>query len=250
MKKLITTLLGVTFSLTLYGQISFLDYTDGRELTYYNTTYKVWSSPNEILESIFTSGKKLYINMGSIDNQYLKEFGQYTDGSYVEDPEEVQGIIKYAPNDRKILYHAMRNVFTLEELEAHPKLMLIVHFVVDNQGKILESSIGFPIQRDYVIQPQQIAALETMLRKNLTFVLDTERAAKFNYFQGEVWLYFRDFINEPTLPDGVQFIGETSQAITSLYTIRLVEDFNYFGEFESTTSPSPITGLYTGELVP
>lgn len=250
MKKLTCILFGLLCSLTLYGQTSFLDYSDGKEFSFYNTTYKVWNQVDRFMELLHDSGQEARVGLESITNAKFDHLGQYVDGSYTDTPEEVSNIILSSNRHKSILYHAMRNVFSLGELETHPKLMIFVYVVVDNQGTILETATGFPISGSYVIQPQQIAALETMIRKNLTFVLDTERAAKFNYFQGEIRLAFGNYINEPTLPDGVQFIGETSQAITSLYTIRLVEDFNYFGEFESATSPSPITGLYTGELVP
>ena len=131
----------------------------------------------------------------------------------------------------------MRNVFTLEELKNNFQTRIVINIIVDDQGGILESCVGFPIKGSYVIQPQQIAALETMIRKNLTFVLDEERAAKFNYFQGEFWLFFRDFIQEPTLPEGVESLGEISQISTPLYTIQLVEDFNYFGTIEGREEP-------------
>ena len=238
MKKLIFTLLGVTFSTMLHAQVSFLDYRDGREFCYYETTYRTWSVPDKILERVSSLDKSLYVGLGAVENEQFQQCGQYVDGSFVEDPDETYGIIKYAPNDRKILYHAMRNVFTLEELEANPKTILIVHFSVDNQGNILETYIGFPIRRDYVIQPQQIAALQIMIQKNLHFVLDEERAAKFNYFQGEFWLFFRDFIQEPTPPEGVESLGEISQISAPLYTIQLVEDFNYFGTIEREEKPT------------
>ena len=238
MKKIVLFCVGVLLNISAFSQTTFFDYTDGKEFCYYGTTYCVANPAEQLLQRIYEMNKSLYVGLGAVENEQFQQCGQYVDGSFVEDPDETYGIIKYAPNDRKILYHAMRNVFTLEELEANPKTMLIVHFSVDNQGNILETSIGFPIRRDYVIQPQQIAALQIMIQKNLHFVLDEERAAKFNYFQGEFWLFFRDFIQEPTLPEGVESLGEIGQISTPLYTIQLVEDFNYFGTIEREEEPT------------
>ena len=229
--------LGVLINISSYSQTAFFDYTDGKEFCFYGTTYCVANPAEQLLQRIYEMNKSLYVGLGAVENEQFQQCGQYVDGSFVEDPDETYGIIKYAPNDRKILYHAMRNVFTLEELEANPETMLVVHFSVDSQGDILETSVGFPIRRDYVIQPQQIAALQIMIRKNLHFVLNEERASRFNYFQGEIWLFFRDFIQEPTLPEGVESLGEIGQISAPLYTIQLVEDFNYFGTIEGRGEP-------------
>ena len=230
MKKLLITLLVVCVNFTAYGQLAYEDYRDSLEFTYYGTTYRLSNPVYRFWDYVREKGT--HVSLESVANQRFEDLGVYTDGNVAQDLDEIQGIIKYAPNDRKILYHAMRNVFTLEELEANPNSMIIFSMVINNQGDILETSVGFPVKGSYVIQPQQIAALETMIRKNLTFVLDEERAAKFNYFQAEVWLFFRDFIQEPTLPEGVESLGEIGQISTPLYTIQLVEDFNYFGTIE------------------
>ena len=236
MKKLILTLLGIAFSGMLYGQLAYEDFHDDQEFTYYGTTYRLSNPRYRFLEKMRAIGN--YVRLESTSNQRFEDLGVYTDGNVAQDLDEIQGIIKYAPNDRKILYHAMRNVFTLEELEANPNSMIIFSMVINNQGDILETSVGFPVKGSYVIQPQQIAALETMIRKNLHFVLNEERASKFNYFQGETWLFFRDFINEPPRAEGVESLGEISQISTPLYTIQLVEDFNYFGTIEREEKPT------------
>uniref|UniRef100_UPI00405770E2 hypothetical protein n=1 Tax=Alistipes sp. TaxID=1872444 RepID=UPI00405770E2 len=248
MKKLLFTLLGLLCSLSALSQISYFDYTDGREFTYFGSTYRVDGIPDDILRNIYDSGKPIHINLASVENIYFREWGEYTDGSFVQDPEEVQGIIKYAPNDRYILYHAMRNVFTLEELENNPDTMLIIHFAIDDQGNILETSVGFPIKSSYVIQPQQIAALETMIRKNLTFVLDQEKAAKFNYFQGETWLFFSHFLEAPTLPEGISYFGEFDPFTKPLYTINLVEEFS--GPTIIRSDGAPVYDRIGGTLLP
>ena len=245
MKKITCVLFGLFASLMLYGQTNFLNYTNGKEFSFYNTTYKVWNPADRFMGQLYDSGQEVRVGLESINNTKFDHLGQYVDGLYTEAQEEVSGIILPSTRYGKILYHAMRNVFTLEELETHSKLMIFVYVVVDNHGVILETAIGFPISRFYVIQPQQIAALETMIRKNLTFELDTERAAKFNYFQGEIKLALGNYINEPTLPEGVESLGEISQISAPLYTIQLVEDFNYFGTIEREEEPTfnRLTGL-------
>ena len=230
MKKLLITLLVVCVNFTAYGQLVYEDYRDSLEFTYYGTTYRLSNPVYRFWDYVREKGT--HVRLESVENEKFEHLGVYTDGSVVQDLDEIQGIVKYAPNDRKILYHAMRNVFTLEELEANPNSMIIFSMVINNQGDILETSVGFPVKGSYVIQPQQIAALETIIRKNLHFVLNEERASKFNYFQGETWLFFRYFINEPPRAEGVESFGDISQISAPLYTIQLVEDFTYFGSIE------------------
>ena len=236
MKKLLITLLVVCVNFTAYGQLAYEDYRDSLEFTYYGTTYRLSNPRYRFLERMRENGN--YVRLESVENEKFEHLGVYTDGSVVQDLDEIHGIIQYAPNDRNIFYHAMRNVFTLEELEANPNSMIIFNMVIDHQGSILETSVGFPVKGSYVIQPQQIAALETMIRKNLHFVLNEERASKFNYFQGETWLFFRDFINEPPRAEGVESFGDISQISAPLYTIQLVEDFNDFGTIEREEKPT------------
>ena len=236
MKKIFVTLLIACANLAAYGQLAYEDFYDNREFSYYGTTYRLSNGAYRFQEQ--TREKGVHVLLESITNNKFENLGLYKDGSIVQDLEEIQGIIKYARDNQRILYHAMRNVFTLEELKNNFQTRIVINIIVDDQGCILESCVGFPIKGSYVIQPQQIAALETMIRKNLTFVLDEERAAKFNYFQAEVWLFFRNFLQEPTLPEGVESLGEISQISTPLYTIQLVEDFNYFGTIEREEKPT------------
>ena len=236
MKKLFIIIFVLLANTIVYGQLAYEDFHDDQEFTYYGTTYRLSNPRYRFLEKMRAIGN--YVRLESTSNQRFEDLGVYTDGNVAQDLDEIQGIIKYAPNDRKILYHAMRNVFTLEELEANPNSMIIFNMVIDHQGSILETSVGFPVKGSYVIQPQQIAALETMIRKNLHFVLNEERASKFNYFQGETWLFFRDFINEPPRAEGVESFEDISQISAPLYTIQLVEDFNYFGTIEREEKPT------------
>uniref|UniRef100_UPI0040571C96 hypothetical protein n=1 Tax=Alistipes sp. TaxID=1872444 RepID=UPI0040571C96 len=196
MKKALIILAILSASFSAHGQLAYEDFRNNQEFTYYGTVYRLYNPSYHLSEKMREKGK--YVRLKSVANEKFEHLAVYTDGSTAQDLDEIQNVVKYAPNDRFILYHAMRNVFSLEELNENSKAIIFFNMVIDNQGIILETSVGFPIKGSYVIQPQQIAALETMIRKNLTFVLDQEKAAKFNYFQGEVWLRFGDFIEEPT----------------------------------------------------
>jgi len=203
--KRILFLLTSLFALSeAFGQIGFFDYKHGRKFTIEGITYIVENKLDKAnLMELATKGA--WIHLENINNWRFDAWGQYTDGSFVEDEDplgDTRGVIIAHPYYKSYIYSALRKAFTKEELAAHSDFRLIILIVVDNQGNILETAPCFKIHPDYVIQPEQIATLDRELRKNLKFELDTKKASKLNYFQGQIMIFFKHYANfvEAELP--------------------------------------------------
>lgn len=222
----------------LFSQVKFEDYRDGAEFTHFGTTYRVQNEIEHRIEIVVKNNIESYrmsVGLQSVDNQLYEHTAQYVDGTYTNNPDDMADIIIPKESYRRVLRHAMRNAFSIAELQSHPKELILMDVIVDNQGNILETSTGFWVSISYTPQPKQIAALETMIRKNLKFELDQEKASKFNYFEGMIWLYFGKYMNE--LPEGM-----VEEPTDDLYTIHVA--VNEIGSF------TPSLGSGSGPLRP
>ncbi len=184
-----------------------MDYQDGRTFNIEGVIYKVRnrSSP-EIMQEILNRKLRIAVNIQNIPRQFMDKIGLYTDGHYAEDFEEVSGIIQGKPANDDTVYAAVRTAFTKEELTAHSDWAVWVHIIVDGTGRIIETSTTLPIRHDYVIQPEQVHILETTLKNTLIFTLDQEEASKFEWFQGQILIRFKDYIEDRTLSKIDNFI--------------------------------------------
>ncbi len=146
------------------------------------------------------------ISLNNTTNTRMNKIGLYTDGHYAEDYEEVSGIIQGKQSNGDTVYAAVREAFTKEELIAHPNWILFVFIVVDNTGRIIETASVIRIHPNYVIQPEQVHILETTLKNTLIFTLDQEEASKFEWFEGQIMIRFKDYIEDRTLSQIDNFI--------------------------------------------
>ncbi len=133
----------------------------------------------------------------------MDKTGQYLDGSYTEDPEEVSGIIIGKESYDDILYTSVRTAFAKEELVAHPDEFIYIFVVVDNQGRILETDAVYSIYPDYVIQPEQIHTLMLNIRNRLHFTLNKAKASQFNWFEGQILIRLGNYIEDRDLLPGL-----------------------------------------------
>ena len=171
--------------------MQFSDYKHDMRIRIGEITYKTDIGKVAIMEQMGRVGVIL-----EDEKNYRMGGSQYADGSpvtYSPNMEEVAEIIIPREYYHRTLHEAMRSAFTKQELVDHPKNFVVLYVVVDSEGSILETSTYYRISKDYVIQPEQIAALESSIRKNLKFEV-SPKAKNFNYFEGEFFLFFQEFI--------------------------------------------------------
>ncbi|MBE6196469.1 MAG: hypothetical protein E7137_05175 [Rikenellaceae bacterium] len=193
MKKILFVLAILSYSQAIFSQMQFSDYKDDMRIQIGNITYKTDIGKAAIMDQLGKVGVIL-----EDEKNFRMGGSQYADGSpviYSPNMEEVAEIIIPREYYHRTLHEAMRSAFTKQELIDHPKNFVVLYVVVDSEGAILETSTYYRISKDYVIQPEQIAALESSIRKNLKFEVTT-RANNFNYFEGEFFLFFQEFIED------------------------------------------------------
>lgn len=191
MKKILLVLAILSYSQTIFSQMQFSDYKHDMRIRIGEITYKTDIGKVAIMEQMGRVGVIL-----EDEKNYRMGGSQYADGSpvtYSPNMEEVAEIIIPREYYHRTLHEAMRSAFTKQELVDHPKNFVVLYVVVDSEGSILETSTYYRISKDYVIQPEQIAALESSIRKNLKFEV-SPKAKNFNYFEGEFFLFFQEFI--------------------------------------------------------
>lgn len=193
MRKILFVLAILLYSHTTFSQMQFSDYKHGMLIRIGETTYKVDIKKAAIMEQMGKVGVILE------DEKNFRIGGsQYANGTpvvYSSKMEEVADIIIPREYYYRPLHKAMRSAFSKQELTTHHKHFIILYIVVNSEGDILETSTYYRISKDYVIQPEQIATLESLIRKNLKFEV-TEKAKKFNFFEGEIFLPFAEFIED------------------------------------------------------
>ena len=191
---LLVTLLSCYHS--LYAQWSVSDYEQKKLVTVDSVTYKIEAPFIGLVDWETHPDKETAFLMTSVSNKYNDVIGQYKDGSFVENPHEVQGIIIPQEYYKRPIYEAVRSAFSRErDLIPHVNWTIYVFVIVDSNGNIIETSTGFPSTKNHVIQPEQIATLESLIRKNLKFEV-TERAKKYNFFEGQITICFQHYIED------------------------------------------------------
>ncbi|MBQ8307833.1 MAG: hypothetical protein IJX56_03405 [Alistipes sp.] len=188
---------------SLFSQISFTGYRNGRLISVDNTNYVASNILDNYLSEKSVQEKGVTISLNSNTNTRIKKIGQYKDGSYVEFPEEVSGIIVAKTSYDDIIYTSVREAFTKEELSAHPDWHIWIFVAVDDTGNIIESAASFHIQKDYVIQPEQIHTLMLNIRNRLRFTLNKAKASPFNWFEGQILIRLGNYIEDRDLLPGL-----------------------------------------------
>ncbi len=117
----------------------------------------------------------------------------------MENAEETFNTISLRKEYDDVIYSAVRKAFSKEELSRFRNNVMWVFVAVDHQGVILETASVIHIRADYVIQPSQIHALESYLKQNLRFTLNEEKAARFRWFEGQIMIRFKDYIEDRDL---------------------------------------------------
>ena len=183
-------------SLPAYGQWRVSDYEQRKFVTVDSVTYKIEAPFIGFVDWEAHPDKETAFLMSSVSNKYNDVIGQYKDGSIVENPHEVQGIIIPQEYYKRPIYEAVRSAFSKEkDLIPHFNWTIYVFVIVDSKGNIIETSTGFPSTKNHVIQPEQIATLESLIRKNLKFEV-TERAKKYHFFEGQITICFQHYIED------------------------------------------------------
>ncbi|MBE6196528.1 MAG: hypothetical protein E7137_05470 [Rikenellaceae bacterium] len=215
MKKYIILFTFAMTHISVYAQWSFMDYRDGKTFSTDSVHYKII---NHLEKFILDQGEtfEFYKEIMSENSEGIRYIvlersssfriggSQYADGTpvvYSEYADEVAGIIIPQAYYRTAIYHAVRTAFSKEEeLIPFADKTIYIRVVVNPQGDILETSTAFPIWKSHVFQPEQIATLESLIRKNLKFEL-SPKARNFNYFEGQITIPFRHYIED--LPEAV-----------------------------------------------
>ncbi len=233
MKKIIFALSLILSYIPVYSQWGYMDYRDGKEFQTDSVTYVVTNRLERMLAKngeinrfeeamgLFVS-KRIYMELAD-KNNFRMGGSQYADGTpvvYSEYADEVYGIIKSQSYYRAAIYGAVRTAFSKEEeLIPFQDKIIRIRVVVNPQGDILETSTAFPIWGGHIFQPEQIATLESQIRKRLKFELNP-KAANFNYFEGQIIIRFKDYIEDMLEaefePDGKAF-GEEDEDTIPIY---------------------------------
>lgn len=232
MKRLFLTFAIICFIQPAVAQVDFLYYRNGKVITVDSISYKIENDTERVMEKRDQfRGRfgELAQKWGeySVIMQDVRNFrmggSQYVDGTAVEYSEqcaEIAGIIVPKAYYKGYFYHAMRTAFSKEEeLIPYHDWYIFVYVVVDNKGNILETATAFPVNSKHIIQPEQIATLESMIRKNFKFEV-SQKAKRFNYFEAEIFLPFNAFIEDMLEaefePDGKAF-GEEDEDTIPIY---------------------------------
>ena len=194
-----------------FSQMQFSDYKHDMRIKIGDVTYRAEIKKAAIMEQVGKVGVIL-----EDEANFRMGGSQYADGTpvvYSNNMEEVANIIIPKEYYHRTLYTAMRSAFSKQELTDHYKNFIVMYIVVNSKGDILETSTYYRISRDYVIQPEQIATLESLIRKNLKFEVSS-KAKNFNYFEGEFFLFYQEFIEdmfEAKLKDDAKALGEEEE---------------------------------------
>ena len=192
-------------SIPVYGQWNCMDYKNGRRVQVDSITYRIRNDYEKYLDAKIVREKGVCVTMQNVNN-YRMGGSQYADGTmvnYSEHSSEVAGIIIPQSYYHNAIYHAVRSAFSKEEeLIPYADECIFVYLVVDNQGNIVETCCSFFVWEVDAFQPEQIATLESLIRKNLKFEL-SPKARNFNYFEGQITIPFRHYIEDlPYLEGG------------------------------------------------
>lgn len=208
MKRILLILMASFIIYPVMSQVQYLYYRDGKIITIDSISYRIENDSERVMEKrekfrgrfeeLAQKWGEYSVIMHDVRN-FRMGGSQYIDGTAVEysdHADEIAGIILPKAYYKRYFYHAIREAFSKEkELIPFHDWYIFVYVVVDNQGNILETATGFPVNIRHVIQPEQIATLESLIRKNLKFEV-TEKAKKFNFFEGEIFLPFAEFIED------------------------------------------------------